>query len=241
MAARHGIGQVELRAACGTVDLPAALAGEFGTPAAFAAAAQSVRIIALDTSLFLPGDAAALAAFLQYIPWAEALGGVKLRVFDGAAGVSVADLVASVATLNWWHKMREKNNWRSDVMVETHSSLVTSSKLKEFIAEAPSGTSILWDTHHTWRIGGESPEATWENIAPNIVHLHVKDSITCDTAEGKYKYVLPGAGEYPMRTLLNTLRKSSFEGSVSLEWEKMWHSELPSLNEALDAAKLKGW
>lgn len=244
LAARHGIGAVELRAANGSVDLPASLAAEFGSPAAFAdyVAKQNVRIVALGASLYLPGDDDARTALLRYVPWAEALGGVRLRIFDGAAGHDANTLAASVATLQWWRDLRVKNNWRSDVMIETHSSLLTASVLARFLAAAPASTAILWDTHHTWRAGGETPGTTWPVIAKNTVHMHVKDSIsTLEDAKERYRYTLPGAGEYPIAALLNILKQNAFAGPVSLEWEKQWHPELPSLENALVAATEKLW
>lgn len=241
LAKRHGIGLVELRATCRSIDLPARLAIEFGKPANFAkfAAKQEARVIAIDTSLSLTGDSAARAAFLQYVPWAEALGGVRLRVFDGNAGNSEDDRNKSIDMLAWWHDLRAKNNWRSDIMIETHSSLVTSVALRTFLAAVPEKPAILWDTHHTWRIGGEAPGVTWTVIKEHTVHLHVKDSITSHL--GKYDYTLPGNGEFPMNELMETILLDGYNGIVSLEWEKYWHLELPSLETALDTATANQW
>jgi hypothetical protein len=37
------------------------------------------------------------------------------------------------------------------------------------------------------------------------------------------------------------LRADDFAGPVSLEWERMWHPYLPSLDEALTAATASQW
>jgi len=52
-----------------------------------------------------------------------------------------------------------------------------------------------------------------------------------------YSYVLPGAGEFPMRALCTAL--SGYDGVLSLEWERLWHPDLPPMDEALRAAG--GW
>jgi hypothetical protein len=37
------------------------------------------------------------------------------------------------------------------------------------------------------------------------------------------------------------MRADDFAGPVSLEWERMWHPYLPSLDEALTAATASQW
>src|SRR5204862_3086093 len=57
LAAKHGIGAVELRALGGTVELPAYFIQHFGTPAALAAGVRGsgVQVVAFDASLHLVG------------------------------------------------------------------------------------------------------------------------------------------------------------------------------------------
>jgi sugar phosphate isomerase/epimerase len=241
-AHRHGLGGVELRALGGTLDLPAHLAREFGTPAALAdrRAGAPARVVALDTSLRLIGGTAAdRAKFLEYLPWAEALGAAWLRVFDGGRTAAAAEIREAAATMRWWRQERVARGWRADVMVETHDALSTSAGIRRFLAAVP-GAGILWDTHHTWRKAGEDPAATWRAIGPSVVHLHVKDSIGAPGPRLPYTYVLPGEGEFPMAALLGAVR-GHFTGVMSLEWEKHWHPELPELDSALAAASARQW
>ena len=244
LAARHGIAAVELRALGGTTDLPAYLEKSYGSPAAFAARVRSqpVRVAALGTSLHVIGGVAGeRAAFLSFLPWAEALGGVRLRVFDGGRALDASELAQAADTLRWWQAERCAHGWRSDVMVETHDSLFTAAALRRFLAAVPEGTALLWDTHHTWRKGGEDPVETWRTLRDRIVHLHVKDSIAVPSARHPFTYVLPGEGAFPFEPLRAALRADRFAGPVSLEWEKLWHPYLPSLEEALRVAALRGW
>jgi sugar phosphate isomerase/epimerase len=242
LAAKHGLGAVELRSLGGTVELAQHFTAEFGTPERLAAhlAASRVRVVALDASLRLAGGTAAereqLAAFA---PWAEALGVHWLRVFDGK-NADTSALLEALDTLRWWREVRAANHWAVDVMVETHDSLFTAERIQRFLAAAP-GTAILWDSHHTWKKGGEDPVATWRSIRAHVTHVHVKDSISVPSARHPFTYVLPGEGEFPITPLLAALGADAFAGPVSLEWEKLWHPYLPSLDEALQVARERGW
>ncbi|MDB6115788.1 MAG: Sugar phosphate isomerase/epimerase [Lacunisphaera sp.] len=240
VASRHRLDGVELRSLGGSVDLPAYFAKKFGSPAQLIAQRPALPVFALSTSLKLIGSTpAAREAFLQFVPWAEALAVPRLRVFDGGANLDAAELADAATTLEWWRELRAKHGWRTDVMVETHDTLFTSEKINLLLAAAP-GTAVLWDTHHTWKKGGEDPVATWRAIAPHVTHLHVKDSVSEPSARHPFTYVLPGEGEFPMAKLREVLR-AEFTGCVSLEWEKMWHPYLPSIEEALTVAQQRDW
>jgi len=243
LAAKHGVGAIELRALGGTVELPRYLAGQFGAPAVLAARLREarIRVVALGTSLKLTGAAAAdREAFLAYVPWAEALGVPRLRVFDGGATADAAELAQAAATVRWWRALRRGAGWQADLMIETHDSLFTAAAIRRFLAVAP-GTAILWDSHHTWKKGGEDPVATWRALRPHVAHVHVKDSVGVPSAKHPFTYVLPGEGEFPFAPLLAALRADGFAGAVSLEWEKLWHPSLPPLDAALAAAQTQAW
>lgn len=244
LAARHDIAAVELRALGGTTDLPAYLEKTYGTPAALASrlTGQPVRIAAFGTSLHVMGGAAGeREAFLAFLPWAEALGGVKLRAFDGGKSLDATALAQAADLLGWWQAERRARGWRSEIMVETHDSLFTAAALQRFLAAVPAGTAILWDAHHTWKKGGEDPVATWWALRGHIVHLHVKDSVSTPSARHPFTYVLPGDGEFPIAPLRAALLTDGYAGLMSLEWEKMWHPYLPPLDEALRVATTRGW
>jgi len=243
LAARHGLDAIELRALGGTVDLPAYLATQFGTPAALAARLRGVRVrvIALDTSLHLIGSTAVeRTSLLDFVPWAEALGVRRLRVFDGGRAADATELAEATETLGWWQGVRRERGWTADLMVETHDSLFTAAAIARFLAAAP-GTAILWDSHHTWKRGGEDPVATWRAIHASVVHIHVKDSISVPSARHPYTYLPPGLGEFPAAALFAALRADGFAGPVSLEWELMWHPYLSPLEDALGVAAERGW
>jgi sugar phosphate isomerase/epimerase len=235
---------LELRAIGGTLDVPAYLAGTCGTPAAWAekVRAAGVRVVALDTSFrLMAASAEDRAALLEFVPWAEALGGVSLRVFDAGTSLTEAEVTAGVAELCWWQEQKQANGWRSELMIETHDALVSTGAISRFVAAAPAGTRILWDALHTWSKGGEDPVQTWRQIKSSVVHVHVKDSISRPSERHPYTYVLPGDGEFPMAPLLAALRADGFAGPLSLEWERKWHPYLPPVEDALVAAAQRQW
>jgi sugar phosphate isomerase/epimerase len=242
LAMKHQIDAVELRSLSGTVELHRYFAEKFGTPQNLAAQvrASGVRVVALNASMHLAGATEAeREQLVAFAPWADALGAHWLRVFDGKEADAAA-LAPALETLRWWRALRALHGWSCDVMIETHDSLFTSEKIRRFLAAAPDA-AILWDSHHTWRKGGEDPVATWRAIRASIVHVHVKDSVSVPSARHPFTYTLPGEGEFSIAPLLAALRADNFSGPVSLEWEKLWHPYLPSLGEALRVAAERRW
>ena len=244
LAERFHIDAIELRSLADTINIPAYLASEFGSPEGFEAAMhdRKTRIAALDTSLHL-ADAKTpdKEQFLAFVPWAEAAGIRWLRVFDGGTKLSERAAIAAAAeTVKWWREVREDNGYTADIMVETHNKFFTAATVKRFLNAAPK-TAILWDAHHTWKQGREDPIATWHAIGTSVVHIHVKDSVPIETPTHPFKYVLPGTGEFPMMTLRDALADGGFDGPVSLEWEKLWHPDLAPLEDALKAAVEHAW
>ena len=244
LARRHGIGALELRTLGGTIDLPAYLAGNYGTPEKLAAEVKrlGVRVVALDTSFrLMDSPVSERPKLLEFVPWAEALGVKWLRVFDGGRGLDDGALAAGAESLRWWRDERQMRGAAVELMIETHDTLFTAETLRRFVAAMPEGAAwFLWDTHHTWKKGGEDPLVTWRAIAPRVVHAHVKDSVSVPSGNLPFTYVMPGEGEFPMEALRATLAKE-FSGVVSLEWERWWIPGLAPLEEVLAAAQRKRW
>ena len=243
LAARHGLNAIEIRALGGTIDLPAYFTERFGSPAGLANALQSstVSVCAFDTSLRLVGATSETKeAFLRYLPWAEAVGVRSLRVFDGGETGDAREFDEALSTLRWWKETARREGFGAEMTIETHDCLVTSDAIVRFLEAAPD-CALLWDTHHTWRKGGRDPAETWKLVRRNTRHVHVKDSISKAGPRLPYSYVLPGSGEFPMAALRSALAADGYAGVVSLEWEKLWHAELPSLDSALHAARQNAW
>ena len=240
LARAHDIRAVELRALGGSVDLPGVLARAEAAGDIPAAPDTAVSIFSLGTDLRLfEATAGDREALLRFAPWAERLGAARLRVFDGGRNATPDEFARARATVDWWRQERSAHGWTTDLMVETHDALANSSAIRRFVEAVP-GVAILWDTHHTWRVGGEAPLATWRAIGRHVVHIHVKDSSATSGGSPGHRYVLPGAGEFPMRELRAALA-GDYTGPLSLEWERLWHPELPPLADALAAAEANHW
>jgi sugar phosphate isomerase/epimerase len=242
LAKAHGCAGLELRMLSGSLDLPACLRQAYGTPDKLARELQGrgVAIVALDASMRLIDPAPAdREALLALVPWAEALGVPHLRVFDGGKQADEAELKRAAETFRWWREQRAARGWRVDLMVETHDSLLTAAAIERLLAACP-GVKLLWDAHHTWRQGGEEPLVTWRRINRDVVHIHVKDSVSRPDDGLPYTYVPPGEGEFPAGGLRAVLQRE-FPGVLSLEWERHWHPKLAPLPTALQAAARHGW
>jgi sugar phosphate isomerase/epimerase len=242
LAERHGLDAIELRALGGSMELPAYLKKQYGTPAALAEklCGRRVKIASIGTSWHITdGGVAEREKFLEFVPWAEALGVHWLRVFDSDKTLGADEFAQAVETMQRWSEQRKVTGWHAEVMIETHGGMTTTGEIQRFLKAVP-GAAILWDTHHTWKKGGEDPLATWRAIQASVVHVHVKDSISVPSARHPFTYVLPGEGEFPMAPLAAVLQ-AEFTGAVSLEWEKAWHPSLPSLDEALRVAAARAW
>ncbi|WP_309550497.1 sugar phosphate isomerase/epimerase family protein [Rhizobium rhizogenes] len=243
LAASHGLDAIEIRALGGTIDLSAYFTERFGTPAGLAQALDRspVAVCALNTSLRLVGATPeAKEAFLRYLPWAEAAGIKSLRVFDGGTTGDAGELAEALSTLGWWRETARREGFAADMVVETHDVLVRSETIGRFLEAAPD-CALIWDTHHTWRKGGQDPVETWKQVRHNTRHLHVKDSVSQPSEKLPYSYALPGTGEFPMAALLSVLAADGYAGVMSLEWERLWHTQLPPLDLALQEARKRDW
>jgi len=228
-------------------DIPDVFRERFGDPEEARRQSQSFPVVvhALNTSAkLIGGSPESRVSLLEFVPWAEAMAIPHLRVFDGGVTRNLLDeeaLSEAAAFFEWWRSLRNKNHWKVDVIIETHGALCQTSAIRQLQEALPEPAPLLWDSHHTWRKGGEAPEETWRAISPWVRHIHYKDSISKPSTRHPYTYVLPGHGEMDLASLFDMLKGDSYEGPLSLEWEKQWHPELPSLEEALDACVAAGW
>lgn len=113
-----------------------------------------------------------------------------------------------------------------DVMplLETHDDFSTGASVRRVLDLAgQENLGVLWDILHPYR-WGEKPEETWELLKGRVRHVHVKDANTFD--RDGFDIALVGEGKLPVRWILKTLEENSYDGYLSLEWEKWWHPEI---------------
>lgn len=247
IAASHHFAGVELRALRGRIDLPTLLAEEFGTPERMAAALSKsdLRVVALDSSMQLLGAQEEHRREVERLAeWADALGVPFVRVFDGDAspGRSNEEMrTAMISELELWAEVRDRKQFKCDLMIETHGVFSDPESWLHLAAEATTDLHLLWDTCHTWNRCGVAPTSHWEMLKPWVRHIHVKDAVRDSAAHKGLRYVLPGKGDFPIHPLLAALKRDRFTGPVSLEWELLWKPELPALEEALASGREAAW
>jgi len=229
-ARANGYDGVELRCYNGSLDLLKTL-GEFaGGPAGFRKrlARGGIEICCLDTSVRLADTDESVSEGDRMIDLAMVLGAPYLRVFGGEvpAGESRESCLARAAgKLAQLGKRAAPRGKR--VLVETHDSFSTGAAVAALLEAAGSdGIGALWDLHHPYRTG-ETPEKTAALIARRTYHAHVKDS------RKDSGYSLLGEGDVPLDELMGKLHAANYRGYLCLEWEKLWHAELPEPEVAL--------
>jgi sugar phosphate isomerase/epimerase len=175
----------------------------------------------------------------EWLTLADRLGASYLRVFDATARPSLASEDAWETILNVAHEIhRRAEGYKVEPIIETHSFLLSPEKIVRFFEGVPEGFGLLWDVHHTWVNDPFTPAEIIQRCGGWIRHLHIKDSQTSDQG---YRYVLPGTGDFPWLEVKLALKNAGLSPSCSLEWEKLWHPELPAIDQALTSAVEYGW
>ena len=239
--------ELELRAVDGRIDLPqwAADAGWPPTMAIALLAKHAIQFRVADSSFKLvEDDEKTRAEMLTFCEWADSWGARYVRAFGGGTwgqALTEADYDQAVRTVAWWQQEKKQRGWRLELLLETHDAFSASGPCRDLLARLSEPIGIIWDSHHTWRLGGESPRESWSQLSQWIRHVHVKDSITKPSARHPYTYVLPGDGEMPLGQVVEVLGEHHFTGTVSLEWERLWHPYLPPLREALTRLQTQPW
>jgi len=247
-AAAHGYSGIELRGIKDTMDLPKA--AEF-QPERLAQTQRELKergLVITDlgasANLHETGDkgAAGLAEARGFIDLASRIGVPYVRVF----GNKFVDGVSREQTLDYVGRaLRSLGGYAHErnvvVLLETHGDFTDSPTVVGLMKRADSpGVAVLWDAHHTFVLGKESPETSVRELGSYIRHTHLKDSVP---AAVDRRYVLTGAGEVPVRRQVEALARVQYKGFYSFEWEKRWHPEIeePQVAFAQFATVMSGY
>jgi sugar phosphate isomerase/epimerase len=145
--------------------------------------------------------------FGDVIPPGEAKADVIARVVDGLKTLGAHARGSGVA-----------------VIIEAHGDFTDSPTLLEILkGAAMDNVALLWDAHHTFVAGKETPDKTFGALKTYVRHTHLKDSRPEGTG---VRYVLTGAGTVPVRDTVTVLANGGYKGFYCLEWEKRWHPEI---------------
>lgn len=110
------------------------------------------------------------------------------------------------------------------LLVETNGVYTDTARLCHLLDRVASdAVAALWDVHHPYRFGGETPGKTVQNLGAYIKYVHIKDSVV---ENGAIRYRMIGEGDLPIDDIMLALRSINYEGYISLEWVKRWAADL---------------
>ncbi|CAN5597395.1 TIM barrel protein [soil metagenome] len=224
---------LELRTVDGTMGLPEYFADH---PELSAKRSSPIQVISSSLQLIEATDAQ-IAEFSRYAEVAVRFNAPYVRVFSGGDwGRPVSDKDIALAVANVQRCQRELGNSGlcCELLLETHFAFSSSEICRRLVDSLDEPLAILWDSHHTWARNGETPQQSWDLIGQWVRHIHYKDSVAGATGMER-TYVVPGSGEFPTTELLGVLAWEEYSEGFSLEWEKLWHPEMPDLRSALPA------
>jgi fatty-acyl-CoA synthase len=197
---------------------------------------DGLPVVAVDSSIRLTGTdpGPELRRFLQLASdWHSPL----VRVFGGDLGpppLRQRQLRAAARVLEDAAPLAARLGVA--IGVETHDAFSASSAVAELLdllsadGVPPDLVGAVWDSHHPHR-AGETPAEVHANLGPAILLAQVKDARR--TAGGDWQLVLLGAGEVPVREMLDLLQAAGYPHWISVEWEKRWHPEIEEPEVAL--------
>lgn len=206
-------------------------------------AAHGIAVACLDSSCAAvqatPRErAATLESGQRMLDLAAEIGAPFLRVFGGAipANTSRAEILAP--TVELLHTLGSYGNERGvTVVLETHDAWTHGEDVLALLqADAHPTFKVLWDAHHTYRFGGETPARTLALLSDVVAYVHIKDSRLTTSNPADSTYCLLGAGDVPLAGICAVLKQSGYTGYLSLEWEKRWHPEIAEPEIALPQA-----
>lgn len=227
VAARHGCEGIELRVHPDEeVHIGLAPAEVTRVRRRIADEGLEIACVAGYTKVCGPGpDGDVIAELRTLIELADLLGAPAVRVFPGGEAES-RDRIAAVLGDLHYSGVR--------LLVETHDSHPTGEAAVGLVKPfaAPELVAVLWDSLSPWR-NGESPERTWEVLGAFLGYFQIKDVGSVRDLGP----VPPGEGVLPLEMCGELLR--SWDGWVSLEWEKAWYPGISGVEEPLRA--LRPW
>lgn len=201
-----------------------------------------LEIFAIDTSTVLTeADRDKQTELLDHakrnIDLAAVLGAPFIRVFGGASSENESQdtvlgrLVDNLRLLGEYTASVQNVT----VLLESHDAFSSARQIADVlhVVDHPH-VAALWDLHHPYR-HGETPEESYNLIAPYLKLVHVKDSLPPN------HYCLLGEGDVPIREMLALLLRGGYDGYLSMEWEKRWHPQIAEPEVAFPqyAAKLR--
>lgn len=237
----HGMSGIELRGIAGETDarkIPD-LAAEHAADIRALLDEVGIVPVVLGTSCKFHDPGKRRAALDEGVASAKAAAGLGIpfiRVFGNDAKPDAATATRSVI-----EGIGELCAAAGDVIVllEVHGDFNRSEALMPVIGALDRGGvrnfGLIWDVAHSDRAYGSEWQRFYNDIAPWVRHVHIKDHVRIAAGSGtrSFRLTMPGDGEIPIRDIVRRLALDGYSGYFSLEWERMWHPELPPIEDAL--------
>ena len=230
-ADRLGFAAIELRGVAGEMDLtkvPELSAPRLGaTKRDLSALGLVISDLGASAAMHETGAARekALDEGRRFIDLAHAMGVKYVRMFGDKlpAGEPRETVIARV--IEGFQQMAALAKPAGvTVLMESHGDFTNSKDIEAVRSGVASDAfAVLWDAHHTYVDGHESPAATYAALGRWIRHTHLKDSTPAGTDR---RYVLTGSGDVPVKSQVQVLASAGYKGYYCFEWEKKWHPEI---------------
>ena len=162
---------------------------------------------------------------------AAGLGAPSIRVFGDRIQANSDRRQTAARIADWLNRLAERlKRAEIEIWLETHGDFAHSVHVEEIFARLDDlNVGIIWDPANAFEQSGEAP-LIHPRLSSRIRHVHLKD---LKRENHSAHYVLTGEGDFPFKTMFASLEGIAFEGFVSFEWEKFWHSELAAPEIAL--------
>ncbi len=117
-----------------------------------------------------------------------------------------------------------------ELWIENHYSYSACADVRPLLdAVGEENVKVLWDILHSAEFN-ESPEQAIGYVGSEIAHVHIKNGRpAADAGQLTFDHTDMFDGIVPIKEALQALKKINYQGSLSLEWESMWHPELASM------------
>ncbi len=205
-------------------------------------AGLAVSAISSSITVCFPERLAAnLEEARRTIAVAHALGAPNVRIFGGGdlsahSQQELAEIgrqaIESILALDGASDL----HW----LFETHDLWVKAANCRLLLDAIPNPAfGALWDMGHTYRVGGEKPQETFDALQGRVGYTHVKDAVY-DRAhplamEDGWRYIFPGTGQLPLAQSIGILKANGYTGWLQFEHEKRWIANLPEPEDIFPA------
>lgn len=157
------------------------------------------------------------------------------QIFSFAKDMDIEFISAEPARDDWDVVEKLAEEYGIKVAVHNHpneNSYWKPEILLEHIGDRSSLLGSSADVGHYMRMDIE-PIAALKKLEGRIISLHFKD-ITPEGSDEKLEDVVWGTGILNVKGMLEELKRQSFEGYFTIEYEANWENNLPQIKESID-------